>query len=241
MSGPAVHLVHLYQREMNIYGDTGNRLVLQHRLERSGVPVQVSICGVGDPLPRDAHLLLGGGGQDVGQAAVGADLQRKRPDLAAMKADGIPMLMICGMYQLFGEYFHPFGAERIDGAGLLPVGTDGQAERLIGNVTVDSQFGELVGYENHSGLTRLQEGAQPLGRVVRGAGNNGEDGSEGAVDGSIIGTYLHGPVLAKSPGLADHLLLRALAAAGLDAVLGPFPDLDDRARAAAEAAKARPR
>jgi CobQ-like glutamine amidotransferase family enzyme len=237
----AVHIVHLYQREMNIYGDTGNRLVLVHRLERSGIPVRASVCGVGDRLPTDAHLLLGGGGQDVGQSAVGADLQGKRPALAAMKADGVPMLMICGMYQLFGEYFHPFGAERIAGAELLPVRTDGQAERLIGNVTVASPYGELVGYENHSGLTSLADGAHPLGRVLRGAGNNGEDGLEGAVDGSVVGTYLHGPVLAKSPGLADHLLRAALAVAGIATPLGVFPDLDARAELAAQSAKARPR
>ncbi len=236
-----LHLVHLYQREMNIYGDTGNRLVLTKRLELSGIPHEVSICGVGDPLPADPHLILGGGGQDVGQAAVGADLQGKRDGLAAMKADGVPMLMICGMYQLFGHYFQTHEGERIPGAGLLDLHTEGQPQRLIGNITEDSDFGELVGYENHSGLTYLHDGVQPLGRVVRGSGNNGTDGGEGALDGSIIGTYLHGPVLAKSPRLADHLLGEALAAAGIEAELGPFPELDARAGRAAAAAKARPR
>lgn len=236
-----LHLVHLYQREMNIYGDTGNRLVLLKRLELSGIAVRVSVSGVGDAVPTDAHLILGGGGQDLGQVAVGEDLALKAPTLAAMKADGVPMLMICGMYQLFGHYFQVHGGARIPGAGLLGLHTVGQPERLIGNVTVDSPFGELVGYENHSGLTQLDAGVAPLGRVVRGMGNNGTDGGEGAVDGSVIGTYLHGPVLAKSPALADHLLRGALQVAGIDAPLGPFPELDRRAAAAAAAAKARPR
>jgi CobQ-like glutamine amidotransferase family enzyme len=237
----SLHLVHLYQREMNIYGDTGNRLVLAKRLELSGIECRISISGVGDPLPTDAHLIIGGGGQDVGQIAVGEDLQTKRAALAAMKADGVPMLMICGMYQLFGHYFQTYQGERIPGAGLLDLHTEGQPERLIGNITVASEFGELVGYENHSGLTHLHDALQPLGTVVRGSGNNGVDGGEGARDGSVLGTYLHGPVLAKSPGLADHLLRQALAVAGIDAPLGPFPDLDARAARAALAAKARPR
>jgi len=236
-----LHLVHLYQSEMNIYGDTGNRLVLTKRLELSGIPFRVTISGVGDPLPSDAHLLLGGGGQDVGQIAVGRDLQGKRSALAAMKADGVPMLMICGMYQLFGHYFSTQQGDRIEGAGVLDLHTQGQPERLIGNITVDTAFGELVGYENHSGLTYLHDGLAPLGTVVRGSGNNGADAGEGAIDGSVIGTYLHGPVLAKSPGLADHLLRTALAVAGIAAELGPFEDLDARAGRAATAVKARPR
>jgi hypothetical protein len=237
----ALHLVHLYQREMNIYGDTGNRLVLTKRLELSGIPYRVSLCGVGDRLPPDPHLVLGGGGQDDGQIAVGHDLQAKKSTLAAMKADGVPMLMICGMYQLFGHYFQTFTGERIEGAGVLDLHTEGQTERLIGNITLESAFGELVGYENHSGLTHLHGDLQPLGKVIRGAGNNGTDGGEGAIDGTVIGTYLHGPVLAKSPGLADHLLRTAIALAGIEAELGPFDDLDARAERAAAAVKARPR
>lgn len=236
-----LHIVHLYQREMNIYGDTGNRLVLTKRLELAGIPSRVSISGVGDPLPTDAHLVIGGGGQDVGQVAVGEDLRTKQAALAAMKADGVPMLMICGMYQLFGHYFQTYQGERIEGASLLDLHTEGQPERLIGNITIDSPFGPLVGYENHSGLTHLHEGLQPLGTVVRGSGNNNTDGGEGAADGSVIGTYLHGPVLAKGPALADHLLRQAMQIAGIDAELGPYSELDQRAERAAAAAKARPR
>ena len=236
-----LHLVHLFAREMNIYGDTGNRLILAKRLELSGIPYKISISGVGDPLPTDAHLLLGGGGQDVGQEAVGEDLQNKKADLLAMKADGVPMLMICGMYQLFGHYFETYQGERIEGAGVLDLHTTGQEERLIGNITLASAYGELVGYENHSGLTYLHGDLKPLGRVIRGAGNNTTDDGEGAQDGSVIGTYLHGPVLSKSPRLADHLLAEALAVAGMTADLGPYPELDARAAKAAATAKARPR
>lgn len=237
----AIHVVHLYQREMNIYGDTGNRIVLVKRLAEAGFDVRVSISGVGDPLPADAHLLIGGGGQDQGQIAVGADLQQKSAQLHAMKSDGVPMLMICGMYQLFGHYFDTYEGLRIEGVGLLDMTTIGRTERLIGNVTVASPFGELVGYENHSGCTYLGEGLDALGDVVRGKGNNGEDGREGARDGSVIGTYLHGPVLAKSPGLADHLLQAALAAAGSQRDLPPLPELDAVALRAATTAKDRPR
>lgn len=237
----SLHLVHLYQREMNIYGDTGNRLILAKRLERSGIPFRVSFSGVGEPLPTDAHLILSGGGQDVGQVAVGQDLQTKKADLLAMKADQVPMLMICGMYQLFGHYFQTYQGERIEGAGILDLHTEGQSERLIGNVTVDSRYGELVGYENHSGLTYLNQGLEPLGTVTRGAGNNGADQGEGAVDGSVIGTYLHGPVLSKAPALADHLLREALIVAGIATELSNCEDLDDRAYRAAATAKARPR
>ena len=237
----AVHLVHLYQREMNIYGDTGNRLILARRLALSGIDHRVTYVGLGDRLPTDAHLLIGGGGQDQGQIAVGEDLQSKRSDLAAMQAEGIPMLMICGMYQLFGHYFQTHTDERIEGAGIIDAHTDGQPVRLIGNVTVNSAYGELIGYENHSGLTYLGPDAQPLGTVVRGEGNNGKDGQEGAVSGSVMGTYLHGPVLGKSPGLADFLLRAALEVAGVSAELGPFPELDRSAHAAARTARQRPR
>ena len=237
-----VHLVHLYQREMNIYGDTGNRIILARRLALAGVDVRVSLCGVGDTLPTDAHLLIGGGGQDQGQIAVGDDLQAKRAALHAMKADGVPMLMICGTYQLFGHHFDTYEGTRIPGVGLLDMVTVGRTERLIGNVTVDSPYGELVGYENHSGCTYLAEGIAPLGRVLRGKGNNGTDGFEGAMDGSVIGTYLHGPVLGKSPGLADHLLRAALVAAGGSADdLPPLPIVDEIAARAAQTAKSRPR
>ncbi len=235
----AVHVVHLYAAEMNIYGDNGNVQVLRRRLEWRGIPVDVTRIGVGDPVPSDTHLLVGGGGQDAGQAVITDDLAAKGPDLRARADDGVPMLLICGMYQMAGHYFAPFDAPRLEGVGLLDVRTEAGPTRLIGNVTASSDFGSLVGYENHSGLTYLGPDATPLGRTALGQGNNGTDGTEGARRDNVIGTYLHGPLLAKCPTVADHLLAAALAAAGMGRDLDP---LDDRLAAeAARVASSRPR
>lgn len=235
----AVRIVHLYAAEMNIYGDNGNVQVLRRRLEWRGLPVEVTRVGVGDPLPSDTHLIVGGGGQDAGQAVITDDLAAKGPDLRARADDGVAMLLICGMYQMAGHYFAPFDAPRLDGVGLLDVRTEAGPTRLIGNVTSTSDFGTLVGYENHSGLTYLGPQAVPLGRTALGQGNNGTDGTEGARRDNVIGTYLHGPLLAKCPAVADHLLAAALAAAGLPNTLEPLDD--SLAAEAARIASSRPR
>lgn len=237
MSG--VHIVHLYGAEMNIYGDNGNVQVLARRLEWRGIDVTVSRVGVGDVLPADMHLLVGGGGQDAGQAVITDDLAAKGPDLCAAADAGVPMLLVCGMYQMAGHYFAPFDAPRLAGIGLLDLHTEAGPTRLIGNVSVDSDLGALVGYENHSGLTYLGSGARPLGSTALGQGNNGSDGTEGARRDNVIGTYLHGPVLAKAPGLADHLLAAALSVAGLTQTLEPLDD--SLAEQAAAVARSRPR
>jgi CobQ-like glutamine amidotransferase family enzyme len=234
-----VRIVHLYAAEMNIYGDNGNVQVLRRRLEWRGLPVEVTRVGVGDPLPSDTPLLVGGGGQDAGQAVITDDLAAKGPDLRARADDGVAMLLICGMYQMAGHYFAPFDAPRLDGVGLLDVRTEAGPTRLIGNVTSTSDFGTLVGYENHSGLTYLGPQAVPLGRTALGQGNNGTDGTEGARRDNVIGTYLHGPLLAKCPAVADHLLAAALAAAGLPNTLEPLDD--SLAAEAARIASSRPR
>jgi CobQ-like glutamine amidotransferase family enzyme len=234
-----VHLVHLYGAEMNIYGDNGNVQVLRRRLEWRGIDVTVSRVGVGDALPSDTHLLLGGGGQDAGQAVITDDLAAKGPDLRAAADAGVPMLLICGMYQMAGHYFAPFDAPRLAGIGLLDLHTEAGPTRLIGNVSVDSELGPLVGYENHSGLTYLGGRARPLGTTALGQGNNGTDGTEGARRDNVIGTYLHGPVLAKAPWLADHLLRAALSTAGAPSELDPLDDA--LAEQAAQVARARPR
>jgi CobQ-like glutamine amidotransferase family enzyme len=234
-----VRVVHLYAAEMNIYGDNGNAQVLVRRLQWRGIGVEVSRVGVGDPLPPDTHVLLGGGGQDAGQAVITDDLAAKGPDLLAMAADGVPMLLVCGMYQMAGHYFAPFDAPRLPGIGLLDVHTQAGPTRLIGNVVADSDFGPLVGYENHSGLTHLGSGVRPLGRTATGQGNNGTDGTEGARVHNVIGTYLHGPLLAKAPAVADHLLAAALDAAGLPPDLAPLDD--SLALEAARIARSRPR
>jgi CobQ-like glutamine amidotransferase family enzyme len=233
-------LIHLYPREMNIYGDTGNVLVLRRRLQWRGLPVEVVAVSIGDPLPHDADILLGGGGQDAAQGEIGADFAGRGAELRAMADDGVVMLTICGTYQMLGHEFVTQEGRRIPGVGVLDVVTHGQAERLIGNNFVDTaDVGRLVGYENHSGLTELGPCVRPLGTTQSGRGNNGRDQSEGAVRDNVIGTYLHGPVLAKSPRFADELLRRALSRRGLDTDLEPLDDtLPEQA---ARVAAARPR
>ncbi len=218
-------LVHLYPREMNIYGDTGNVMVLRKRLQWRGRPVTVVPVSLGDPLPTDADILLGGGGQDAAQGAIGQDFAARGAELRAMADDGVVMLTICGSYQMLGHEFVTQEGRRITGVGVLDVVTHGQAERLIGNNFVDTpDAGRLVGYENHSGLTTLGPGARPLGTTQAGRGNNGRDGTEGAVRDNVFGTYLHGPVLAKSPRFADDLLQRAYRRRGWPADLEPIDD-----------------
>lgn len=233
-------LIHLYPREMNIYGDTGNVLVLQRRLQWRAMPSEIVAVSVGDPLPHDADILLGGGGQDAAQGEIGADFAGRGAELRAMADDGLVMLTICGTYQMLGHEFLTQEGRRIPGVGVLDVVTHGQTERLIGNNFVDTaQAGRLVGYENHSGLTELGPGARPLGTTQAGRGNNGRDHTEGAVRDNVVGTYLHGPVLAKSPRFADELLRRALARRGLDTDLEPLDDT--LAEQAARIAAGRPR
>jgi CobQ-like glutamine amidotransferase family enzyme len=218
-------LVHLYPREMNIYGDTGNVVVLRKRLEWRGLPVRVVPVSVGDPLPNETDIMLGGGGQDAAQGEIGADFASRGPQLRALADDGVVMLTICGSYQMLGHEFVTQEGRRIAGVGVLDVTTQGQPVRLIGNNYVDTDgTGRLVGYENHSGLTTLGPGARPLGRTQPGRGNNGRDETEGAVRDNVIGTYLHGPVLAKSPQLADDLLRRAYARRGDPVELEPLDD-----------------
>jgi CobQ-like glutamine amidotransferase family enzyme len=235
-----ITLAHLYPREMNIYGDTGNVRVLAKRLAWRGIDVDVVPVSVGDSIPAQADIVLGGGGQDAAQGEIGLDFVGKGATLRSMANDGVVMLAICGSYQLLGHEFVTSEGRRIPGIGVLDVTTVASAKRLIGNNSVDTDFaGCLVGYENHSGLTRLGSDAQPLGRSATGRGNNGHDHTEGAVRDNVFGTYLHGPVLAKSPVFADELLRRALARRGLDSHLEPLDD--SLAAEATRVALSRPR
>jgi lipid II isoglutaminyl synthase (glutamine-hydrolysing) len=235
-----VHIVQLYPKEMNIYGDMGNQLIMAKRLEWREIPHKVSFVGVGDKVPTDANLVLGGGGQDTGQLAIEADLQTKAADLKALAEAGVPMLMVCGLYQLFGHRFVTHQGTDIKGIGLFDLETRASHDRLIGNITVETEWGRLVGYENHSGKTYLGSGVQSFGRVVRGAGNNNEDHQEGARTHNAFGTYMHGPLLSKNPEFADVLLDYALQTLGEDEnVLSPLDD--EFAVRAANIAATRPR
>lgn len=239
MSQP-ITILQLYPRDMNIYGDHGNLLVLKRRLERYGYDPKVIEYNPGDEFPKSADIVIGGGGQDSGQSKIQDDLMKIGPELKAMAEDDVPMLMVCGLYQLFGKFFKTKDGEIIKGIGVLDVETYGKSERLIGNIVTESPFfGQIIGYENHSGQTYLGPDAKPLGLVVLGAGNNTDDGHEGARYKNVIGTYLHGSILPKNPQLADFLIKQAVVKR-----YGEFtkPPLDDSlAEKARQAAMKRPR
>jgi CobQ-like glutamine amidotransferase family enzyme len=224
MSDMSLHIVHIYPKEMNIYGDTGNTLILRRRLEWRDIEARVTLVGVGDPIPEDADIILGGGGQDAGQDKVQRDLQDKSEMLHKLADNGVVMLMICGMYQLFGTSFTTNEGKVIEGISLLPLETIAGQQRFIGNTLYKTEFGEVVGYENHSGVTTLEDKTLALAKVISGSGNNGFDKTEGCRVGNIFGTYSHGPVLSKNPVFADLLLETALKRKYPDAVLVPLDD-----------------
>jgi len=219
-----IHLVHLYPKEMNIYGDTGNRLILEQRLKWHGIEVEVSLVGVGEAIPADADIILGGGGQDAGQQVVESDLLTKQATLQQMADDGVVMLMVCGLYQLFGHRFVTHEGLEIKGIDILPLETIASDTRMIGNTVFRTPFGEVVAYENHSGKTWLDDQAIAFGQMIKGDGNNGEDKTEGCVVNNIFGTYGHGPILSKNPAFADELIKRALARKGEAADLNSLND-----------------
>lgn len=234
-----VTIAHLYPREMNIYGDLGNVVCLRRRLEWRGYEVQVIPVEIGKAVDWAAvDLVFGGGGQDSGQLVMGTDLMQRGDDLRQMVADGVPMLTICGTYQLFGRAFTTIEGQELAGIDVFRATTMGGNVRMIGNIVIDSPYGRLVGFENHSGQTILEPEQAALGKVKKGFGNNPKSRREGAVSGNAIGTYMHGPVLPKNPQLADHLLLAAVRRRWGVTELEP---LDDRlALRAAKVAAGRP-
>lgn len=202
---------HLYPRQMNVYGDMGNVITLKHRLRRRGIAFVYKQIESIEQLECDpVDILIGGGGQDSNQEYVQADLKEHGSILVTQCSEGLVCLMVCGMYQLFGRKFVTDEGETIAGLGILNLETHAGNDRLIGNIVVESPWGTLVGFENHSGRTLLGPGVSPLGNVVKGSGNNDTDKTEGAQVQNVFGTYMHGPVLAKNPEFADELIKRAL-------------------------------
>jgi lipid II isoglutaminyl synthase (glutamine-hydrolysing) len=206
----------LYPEQMNIYADRGNIVFLRRRCEWRGIDFSYAACGPGEDFDPGAHdLLYLGGGQDRDQRAVAADMvASKRASVASAVEDGAVMLAVCGGYQLLGHSYQ-LGEERLPGLGLADLETVREpGERLIGNVAIEADLGDgprtIAGFENHGGRTYLGAGATPLGRVLRGFGNNGKDGFEGVRRGNLLGTYLHGPLLPKNAWLADRLTALAL-------------------------------
>jgi CobQ-like glutamine amidotransferase family enzyme len=201
----------LYASTMNIYGDRGNVIALRRRAEWRGIPVEVREIGIGEPIPSDVDCFFWGGGQDQEQVAVAEDMQGEKGNaLRAAVDDGAALLAVCGGYQLLGHEYRPNDAKRLPGISLFDAVSTAGPERFIGNVVVETQWGDLVGFENHSGLTTLGEGVSPMGRVRVGHGNNGRDGTEGAIYKNAVGCYMHGSLLPKNPALADWLVARAL-------------------------------
>ena len=204
-------ILHLYPKEMNLYGDHGNVLALVKRCEWRGIKTEVIEHEPGEPIPDDIDIIFGGGGQDFEQNKIEKDLHDIAPKLKQYVEAGTPTLLICGLYQLFGNYFETAEGQKIQGIGVLDFSTKAGPERLIGNIVINTpDFGEVVGYENHSGLTTLGKDLSAFGTVIKGYGNNGKDEIEGVHYKNCIGTYLHGPVLPKNPRVADYLILKAI-------------------------------
>jgi CobQ-like glutamine amidotransferase family enzyme len=217
VDGGTLRIAHLYADEMNIYGDRGNILTLQKRAQWREIPVEIRPIGRG-PAPdlSDIDLIFWGGGQDRDQELVFRDAAAHKVEaIRAAIAGGAVVLAVCGGYQLLGEYYVTADGKKLPGLGLVDMHTVPGPKRNIGNIVIETlelglQPPTLVGFENHSGKTYLARGLRPLGRVLRGAGNNGEDGSEGVTEGNVFGTYLHGSLLPKNPHFADLLIERAL-------------------------------
>jgi CobQ-like glutamine amidotransferase family enzyme len=240
MSAAELRLLALYPEQMNIYADRGNILFLQRRTEWRGIPFRYAAAGPGDSFDPAAHdLIYIGGGQDRDQVLVAEDMLRtKRGSIAEAVEDGAGLLAVCGGYQLLGHRYD-LGRQSIPGLGIADLETHRvSGPRLIGNVDIEVKLDGspriLAGFENHGGRTHLGPGAEPLGRVLHGHGNNGHDGMEGVKHLNMIGTYLHGPLLPKNAWLADRLI--ALAIERRTGSLPELEPLDDRLEGAAHAA-----
>lgn len=207
-----LNILELYPKDMNIYGDSGNVLVLKKRAEKRNISVNILSYNIGDSFPKNVDIVVAGGGQDSGQEKVNKDLLKIKDKLKKLAENYTPMLLICGSYQLFGNYFRTNEGKVLKGISILNAYTEATNERMVGNIITESvPFGEIIGYENHSGKTTLEGDTLPLGLVKLGAGNNGEDNTEGARYKNVIGTYLHGSLLPKNPRIADFLISEAMA------------------------------
>ena len=209
-----LRICHLYGNLLNTYGDNGNLLMLQYLARQHGLEVETTLVSLKEPFDPEAFdLLFIGGGQDHEQMVIASDLPSKREALVRYIEGGGTGLAICGGYQLLGQFYETADGQKIEGLGALPHYTLRQIDnRFIGDIEIHNDgFGETyLGFENHNGRTFLGEGEAPLGRVVTGHGNNGEDGTEGAVYKNIFCSYFHGPLLVRNRHLAERLIATAL-------------------------------
>ena len=222
-------LCHLYPDILNLYGDRGNLICMEHRLRWRGIDVTTTGVSIGEPLhAADYDLFFIGGGQDFEQEVLLGDLGGGKADeIKAAIADGKTFLAICGGYQTLGAYYKTWDGVQCDFIGALDLYTIGSKERMIGNFmfTCEELNGQtVVGFENHSGKTYLGNGVRPMGKVLTGHGNNGEDGGEGARYNNVFATYSHGCLLPKNPVLCDHILTTALVQKYGTAQLEPLDD-----------------
>lgn len=223
-------ICHMYPDVLNLYGDRGNVMCMTRRLQWRGIEASVTRLPIGDSLSLAGFdLVFIGGGQDFEQQVLLDDLHRgKDREIRAAIEDGIPFLTICGGYQMLGNYYETYDGQRCDFIGALDLYTVGAVKRMIGNYMFQCQNGAggsvVVGFENHSGKTWLGNGVEPLGKVLSGYGNNGEDGTEGAHYKNVFGTYSHGPLLPKNAAFCDHLLQTALERKYGTAELTPLDD-----------------
>jgi len=222
-----LRLGHLFPELLNLYADKGNIASIVCRAKWRDIEVDVDPIRLGTPFAVDQYdLLLLGGGSDREQKIIGHALQPYKRQLCEAVEEGLPMLAICGGYQLIGDYYTTAAGEKIEGLSIVSMHTLAGSKRLIGNVVIESPLlnGEtIVGFENHAG--RTHHSYEPLGRVKRGFGNNGEDQLEGIRYRNVIGTYIHGPLLPKNPLLTDHILRSALAHRDLSTELTLLDDL----------------
>ena len=243
-----IRVGHLYPEYLNIYADRGNIAVFQRRAAARGFEFAVEPVSVGNELRAGEHdLLYIGGGQDREQALIAPDLAARGGALQEAVSGGAALLAVCGGYQLLGRFYRGRSGVELPGAGLFPLHTVAGERRMIGDCLLECNLEPgvrrtLAGFENHAGITRLDEGAEPLGRVVAGFGNDGESGYEGVRVGTAVGTYLHGPLLPRNPWLADWLLARAVEhRLGRPAELEPLEDDLERQAHTVAAARARSR
>ena len=229
-------ICHLYPDVLNLYGDGGNIICMKRRLQWRGIDAAVTKMPIGSTQSLAGFdLVFIGGGQDFEQQVLLEDLHRGRgKEIKAAIDDGVTFLTICGGYQMLGEYYETYDGKRCDFTGALELYTVGSKKRMIGNYefkcTENAGGSVVVGFENHSGKTWLGSGIEPLGKIISGFGNNGEDGFEGVRYHNVFGTYSHGPVLPKNPAFCDHLLTTALQQRYPELELAP---LDDAAELAA--------
>ena len=209
-----LNICHLYPDILNLYGDRGNILCMRKRLAWRGIDVNVDEVSIGQKLEASKYdLLFIGGGQDFEQEVLLPDLRgAKTEELKAAIEDNLPVLAICGGYQMLGQYYKTWDGVQCDFTGALDLYTVGSKQRMIGNYmfTCDELGCTVVGFENHSGKTYLGDGVKPIGKVLAGYGNNGEDGFEGARYKNVFATYSHGCLLPKNPQIADIVLKTAL-------------------------------